>query len=597
MDIPATPMIPAHVRVEAWTRLGSLEVKRVFRLFPGCPLIGCRIELRGKPEGAWVKAAPDAAALVNIETADAARQGQVEPVRLHRILAPHHHLDLECVRFFDITDRRNNLVDAWTVQPYRQPLMLSGNVILGRDRLADRGFVLLKEAPCSDVQLASPGFDFIARLNDVELVGPGLRPEDLSETDWTAGYGFAFGAAGRDSFSLLSALQDYQKRLRVYEPARDGMIMLNTWGDRGQDKRMNEAFVLAEIEAGARLGVTHFQLDHGWETTQAAEKTWPLILTNIWDTPHFWDVHPTRFPRGLRPCVEAARKAGIELCLWFNPSADDSYAHWQDDANALIRLHREHGIRTFKIDGVEIPDKRAERNLRRMLEAVLEATGRQAVFNLDVTAGRRFGYFDFTEYGNKFLENRYTDWSNYYPHWTLRNLWMLSRCVPSRSFQVEFLNLWRNPDKYPAGDPLAPAKVPFAYAFAVAMAAQPLAWFEATGLPAEAFDAAPLIRLYRENQATFHAGTVLPVGECPGGTGWTGFQSCRGNEGYLLVFRELNDRPQASLATWFRPGERIAFTRLAGEGADFEAMAGEEGRLPVSLPKPFSFGFYRYRLA
>jgi len=24
------------------------------------------------------------------------------------------------------------------------------------------------------------------------------------------------------------------------------------------------------------------------------------------------------------------------------------------------------------------------------------------------------------------LENRYTDWVNYHPHWTLRNLWMLA---------------------------------------------------------------------------------------------------------------------------------------------------------------------------
>ena len=57
----------------------------------------------------------------------------------------------------------------------------------------------------------------------------------------------------------------------------------------------------------------------------------------------------------------------------------------------------------------------------------MDATGGQAVFNLDVTAGRRWGYHYGNEYGNIFLENRYTDWGNYHPHWTLRNLWMLSR--------------------------------------------------------------------------------------------------------------------------------------------------------------------------
>ncbi len=158
--------------------------------------------------------------------------------------------------------------------------------------------------------------------------------------------------------------------------------------------------------------------------------------------------------------VERSKALGIELCLWFNPSKDDSYAHWRDDADALIGLYREYGIRTFKIDGVMIPDKRADLNLRGMFERVMDATGGQAVFNLDVTAGRRWGYHYGNEYGNIFLENRYTDWSNYYPHWTLRNLWMLSRYVPPQNLQIEFLNRWRNADRYPADDPLAPGRVP-----------------------------------------------------------------------------------------------------------------------------------------
>ena len=82
--------------------------------------------------------------------------------------------------------------------------------------------------------------------------------------------------------------------------------------------------------------------------------------------------------------------------------------------DALIGLHREYGIRTFKIDGVMIPDKRADLNLRRMFERVMDATGGQVVFSLDVTAGRRWGYHYGNEYGNIFLENRYHDWSNHY---------------------------------------------------------------------------------------------------------------------------------------------------------------------------------------
>ena len=248
--------------------------------------------------------------------------------------------------------------------------------------------------------------------------------------------------------------------------------------------------------------------------------------------------------------VERSKALGIELCLWFNPSKDDSYAHWRDDADALIGLYRQYGIRTFKIDGVMIPDKRADLNLRAMFERVMDATGGQAVFNLDVTAGRRWGYHYGNEYGNIFLENRYTDWSNHYPHWTLRNLWMLSRHVPPQNLQIEFLNRWRNADRYPTDDPLAPGRIPFDYCFAITMMAQPLAWFEATGLPEEAFDIAPLIRTYRAHQERIHAGQIFPIGEEPSGTSWTGFQSLRGDEGYLIVYREHNDRSEARLRLW-----------------------------------------------
>ena len=210
---------------------------------------------------------------------------------------------------------------------------------------------------------------------------------------------------------------------------------------------IREAFALAELEVVARFGITHFQLDDGWQAGQSSNSAFTGgSLENIWSRSDYWSPHPERFPNGLGPVVERSKTLGIELCLWFNPSKDDSYAHWQADADALIGLNRQYGIRTFKIDGVMIPDKRADLNLRAMFERVMDATGGQAVFNLDVTAGRRWGYHYGNEYGNIFLENRYTDWGNYYPYWTLRNLWMLARYVPPQNLQIEFLNRWRNAD-------------------------------------------------------------------------------------------------------------------------------------------------------
>lgn len=596
-DVEATSRYPAHRVAVVTVRLGGIEVRRRFRLYPGCPAIACDWALRGDASGLnWRSATVDAADLRNIENAAAAAEGQVADTTLLRIGLPGRHWRLRAVRFWDVTDRNNTLVEEQSLLPYRHPRRLAGNLLFARDLEQGGGLFLLKEAPCSNVQLAYPGADFVAGIGELRVLGVGVEPDDLDQEEWTPCYGTVCGVSDGTEKGQLAALRDYQLRLRTHREGRDRMVMMNTWGDRGQDSRIREDFCRAELEAGARLGITHFQLDDGWQAGRSANSAFAGgSLEHIWDNPDYWTPHPERFPQGLGPVVARGRELGIEVCVWFNPSKDGSYGHWREDAAAMIRLHREHRIRTFKIDGVQIPDKRAEVNLRRMFDTVMAALDGEAVFNLDVTAGRRYGYHYFGEYGNLFLENRYTDWGNYYPHWTLRNLWMLSRYVPARNLQIEFLNLRRNPDKYPAEDPLAPAKVSFAYAFAVAMMAQPLAWFEGTGLPEEAFAIAPLLRVWREHAGQFHAGTTLPVGEEPDGFSWTGFQSMTGEgKGYLLVLRERTGETATDLATWLEPGCRVRLACLAGEGTEGVFTVDAQGRLPVSLAHPFSFAFHRY---
>jgi hypothetical protein len=173
---------------------------------------------------------------------------------------------------------------------------------------------------------------------------------------------------------------------------------------------------------------------------------------------------------------------------------------------------------------------------------------------------------------------------------------MLSRYVPPQNLQIEFLNKWRNPDNYPADDPLAPRRVPFDYCFAITMAAQPLAWFEATGLPEEAFDVAPLIRTYRAHQERIHAGQILPIGEEPSGASWTGFQSIGRGGGYLIVYREWNDRGSARFKLWQLAGKGVRAACVAGTGASFSDIVDAHGGLTFRLPEPFTFALYRYEV-
>lgn len=594
-EVPATSVTPAHLEAVVALRIGALQVRRVFRIFLDAPAISSELHLRGRARGPWAESQGEArAALESPENDRLLWGGAFSAPLLDRIATSLRHTGAECVRFMDVTDRRNTLVHRQAFLPYRSPVYSAGNVLFARRALTGAGLFVLKEAPCSDMQLGYPGCDFVCTEHGLLVTGLGLRLGDLSETEWTRAYGCVTGVfAGGDDEALL-ALRRWQEASRARRPDRDDMILANTWGDRGGAKRVTEEFLLAEVRAAARLGLTHVQVDAGWQKGREPYTVAGGDLKNIWTTPDFWAENPARLPRGLGPIVALAGRLGIRFGAWFNPSPEGGYANWADDARVLVGLLRRHGIRMFKIDGVEVPDRAAERNLRRMLDRVQAAAGGEAVFNLDITAGQRFGYHYFNEYGNKFLENRYTDWGNYYPHWTLRNLWHLSAWVPPQSLQIEFLNPWRNPDKYPKDDPLAPARVPFAYCFAITMMAQPLAWFEASSLPEEAFAIAPLIRTYRRHMARIHANPILPIGEEPDGTGWTGFQSVGARSGYILVFREYNERPAAKLRLIGLAGRRIACRAVAGDARDFTATVDTDGRATFHLPQSFSFALYRY---
>ena len=591
--VKETPIAPAHLEAEIVYSHGKLEVKRVFRLYPNCPAIACDFYFRGESTNTWIQAGTNLADMVNIEKLTASNAGNNAPV-LEKLELPGRHWKLNVVEFFDITDRFNNLVKSLNVLSYR-PNYYRGNLLFAYDNASDNGVFILKEAPTSNVQLAYPGSDFITEYGTFRAVGIGINPADLDAKDWKKGYSFVTGVYSGNENNGLMALRNYQKNLRLLKPGRDEMVLMNTWGDRGQDSRVRESFALAELEAGAKLGITHFQLDDGWQLGQSSNSAFKGgSLESIWNNPKYWEPHPERFPNGLEPVVKRGKELGIEVCLWFNPSRDNSNENWEKDAGALIGLFQKYGIRTFKIDGVNLPDKTAELNFRKFLDKVNLATDRQVVFNLDVTAHRRGGYHYFNEYGNLFLENRYTDWTNYYPYTTLRNIWMLSKYVPAEKFQIEFLNKWRNAEKY-TNDPFGPANYSFDYLFAITMVAQPLAWFEGTGLPAEAIAVgAPVIKKYREIQTDLHHGSIFPIGDEPSGRSWTGFQSVQEGKGYFIVFREANDNRKYEMKTWLKPGTNVRCTAVIGKGKSFSAKVGNEGTVFFELPDKNSYALYEY---
>ena len=145
--------------------------------------------------------------------------------------------------------------------------------------------------------------------------------------------------------------------------------MSNTWGDRSRDARINQDFILKEIEAGARLGVDAVQIDDGWQKGRTANsaRTKGGVWNGYWAADaNFWQPDPKRFPGGLATVVQAAREKGMKFGLWYGPDSSNDVANWQRDADRILELHRTLGIDYFKLDSVKVQTVVAEENLRRL---------------------------------------------------------------------------------------------------------------------------------------------------------------------------------------------------------------------------------------
>lgn len=596
--IPATSVIAAHLEAVITFKSDVMDVRRICRIFENVPAINCQLAYRGAYRSAGQhqdNMIHQSREMIENKNLPQMPQGDI----LEHLALPKGHWSFEVVQFRTATDYNDWLINKDEGEIYRQDQYILGNIIRFEERTKGEQLLIIKEAPSGADQLSWPGYDFIVRDKSIRVVGSGLDPAELDPETWQSAHSVSVVVAQGGQYGAMKALREYRETLRSYRHQRDGMILMNSWGDRSRDSNMNEAFVLKELRAAHKLGLSHFQLDDGWQS--GLSKNSSKKEGQMWEswTTEAWQPHPVRFPNGLGPIVKYAQKHKMEIGIWFNPTRKNDYALWRRDAQILIDLYVQHGIHIFKLDGIEIPSLRAGQNLEKFIRMVYEKTNGNVVFNIDVTAGRRPGFIHpLNSYGNIFVENRYTDWGNYYPYRTLRNLWALSAYVPPQFLQMEFLNIWRNKDKYPLDDPYAPSEVSFDYAFAVTMMSQPLAWFEASNLPDEAFEISPVIKRYRELSPKIHAGRIYPIGEQPDGASWTGFQSISKDEtsGYILVFREKNDRVNATINSFLPKNHYACFSPELGSGKAFEGWIGQDSQLQLELNKPNSYALYAYKI-
>lgn len=535
---------------------------------------------------------------------------------------------LKSVEFFTRTDNTNDLVH----ENYNCNGFDKGNILIASSN--DNGFFVLKESPCYFDQRKECAGNFKIEDCIIKVLGTGLRPEEISDSNFRKTYASIVGVYNGDITDGFVSLKKFQAEAYLLDSLQHNFIMANPWGDRKCLQHMCEEFVIQELLACDRLGITHYQIDDGWQKGKAFKRM--NNMEKLEDD--YWDIDIEKFPEGFDNIVKLAKNLGITLALWYAPNFNNLYKNINKEIDILHNMYFKYGISIFKIDGVKLRNKDTEERIELMLRTLRDLSNGRIYFNLDLTADPRSGYFMFLEYGNLFLENRYIAWGNYFPCLTLRNLWDLSMYVPTKRLQVEFLNLSLNMEKYIISDdsdkvvsllndnernicpknnvcynPLAPNNYTYEYIFAITMFASPLAWCEVSKLDNYAIECLKvMIALYNHHKDDINKGDVFPIGNRPDGHSFTGFQSHNHAEGtgYLLMFRENNNDETFKYKLNFLKSKNIKAQKIYPATKDILQNSDnnnyninskdkyflDNGQIIINIDKPNSFILLKYKI-
>lgn len=513
------------------------EILQEFFVFPNTAAIGYRLFAKGKIDVQSERKSENNSAIEKEQCRQEQKLQIPEIGTVDALNFSNPHMTVEAVRLYDETDRNNELVLSEKRMLYTMFYEgLYGNIFIVEKRPSGEQLLIARDGYCTGKRFDSD-FDFSVNLLQGARIhgngGCGVFDE----------YVFLGGSTIVCSEDVSSDYRKFYKKLF----GSCSFIMSNTWGDRHRDAAISEDFIRKEIDRAAELGVDIVQIDDGWQKGISANSAlesggaWGDFYAADFD---FWAVHPQKFPNGFRVVSDYAKARGVQLGLWFSLDTTENYQAWERDADQLISLYQAYGIRYFKIDGLVIKNHICENHIRRFVQRLSEKSNGEIHLNFDITANRRFGYFMMKEYATVFMENRYTDWGNYYPHYTLRSLWSLCRFLPPCKFQFEVLNPLRNESIYGAEDFFRPSLYSIDYIFASVMVANPLMWMELSSLDKrQCEDLKTIIAVYRQERETMTQSEVIPIGEQPSGEGYTGFWIRSDDQnGYFIFLRELSEK-------------------------------------------------------
>lgn len=369
------------------------------------------------------------------------------------------------------------------------------------------------------------------------------------------------------------------------------IAMSNTWGDRNGRTRICEEFILREIDAAGELGVDVMQIDDGWQMgntlipAQRDEGGAQIFYDG------YWDINTERFPNGIRPLSDKAASLGVKLGLWFGPYSHECFGKLERDKKIFRKAYETDGARFFKLDMYQAPSKAHTDKMEELLSSIY-SLGDDVSVQMDITRGGRLNYLCGREYGTIFAENRYVrSMYTYYPHRVLRNLWNLSRYVPSNRFQFEMINPDLPDTSYREGDPFAPMHYGMDYLFASVMLSNPLFWLELQHLPQNRREELKeIFKVWREHRLALSCADVAPIGERPSGRSFTGFSAISEKGKYLLLFREVTE---CDTGVFILPVKESECEILA-TNTD-ASVSVKNGSVAVTLAAPRSYVFLKLK--
>lgn len=503
--------------------------------------------------------------------------------------------------FHGRTDYINELVlhERRVIAAGGEPFYLPGNLLFLEPPGGGRGIFMLHEGPPPDEGRPECPGNFRMGPAGVQALGWGIRPEEILPRKPRASYAVTTGGYVGGEFEKLCALRALIKA-RYPAPPNRATVVANPWGDGQCYKHLGEKFILRELDVCSRMGIQVYQIDDGW---QAGGVLRDISIDNLAAPPGYWEIHPVKFPRGFAPLARKAAQAGVQLSLWFAPDVARQYRNWREQRDLLLQFHRRYGINTFKIDAVTLNTRAAEENLQALLRSVIQESGGRVRFNMDVTNGRRLGYFASLRYGDIFIENRYVrpgrarQANTYLPWRVLRNLWRLAHYLPAQRLQFEFPNRHKPFFARPR-DVLQAFEMRACrddYLAAITMMAAPLCWAEPSGIPRAARgEIARTLGWHHNWRRVLPGAEVFPVGAEPDGHAWTGFQAvCPDNPGagFVLVFREDTPRAFGAIQLLGQPAAaRVKCVSHPGSPAELTSA----GVLRARIPRPNDFRLYWY---